>query len=87
MDREDTVVVTPIFARPRKVAGASVALAVSSALLAAACAPTPPPPKQGAWSVLVYPTPVRAIHATVLRTGNVLLVAGSGNDRVTTQCR
>jgi len=78
------VVGTLGFARPRKAAGASIALAVSSALLAAACSPAPPPAKQGAWSVLAYPTPVRAIHATVLRTGNVLLVAGSGNDRATT---
>ncbi|WP_242424047.1 PA14 domain-containing protein, partial [Frankia sp. EI5c] len=49
--------------------------------------PLPPPPPggctadcQGSWTVLPYEAPVRSIHATVLRTGNVLLVAGSGNN-------
>lgn len=71
---------------PRRLVGGSVAVAVGSALLAAACTPTttiPAETTQGAWSVLPYPTPVRAIHATVLRTGNVLLVEGSGNDKTT----
>ncbi|WP_242606966.1 galactose oxidase-like domain-containing protein [Protofrankia symbiont of Coriaria ruscifolia] len=47
----------------------------------------PPPPSggctgdcQGSWEVLPYQSPVRSVHATVLRTGNVLLVAGSGNN-------
>ena len=35
---------------------------------------------QGAWQVLPFPSPVRAIHAVLLYTGKVLLVAGSGND-------
>jgi hypothetical protein len=34
----------------------------------------------GAWQVLPFLSPVRAIHAVLLRTGNVLLVAGSGNN-------
>ncbi|AEH11652.1 galactose oxidase-like domain-containing protein [Candidatus Protofrankia datiscae] len=49
--------------------------------------PVPPPPPggctgdcQGSWQVLPYESPVRSVHATVLHTGNVLLVAGSGND-------
>lgn len=44
---------------------------------------TPPatgPATDGTWSVLDYKLPIRAIHATVLKTGKVLLVAGSGND-------
>jgi galactose oxidase-like protein/PA14 domain-containing protein len=50
--------------------------------------PLPPPPPggctancQGAWQVLPYQSTVRSIHATVLRTGSVLLVAGSGNNQ------
>jgi Domain of unknown function (DUF1929) len=35
---------------------------------------------KGAWQVLPFPSPVRAIHAVLLYTGKVLLVAGSGND-------
>jgi hypothetical protein len=35
---------------------------------------------KGAWQVLPFPSRVRAIHAVLLYTGNVLLVAGSGND-------
>ena len=34
----------------------------------------------GQWAVLPFNSPVRAIHAVVLRNGNVLLVAGSGNN-------
>ena len=35
---------------------------------------------QGSWQTLAYPSPVRSIHATVMHTGEVLLIAGSGND-------
>ncbi|MEE1756263.1 galactose oxidase early set domain-containing protein [Streptomyces sp. SP18CS02] len=35
---------------------------------------------EGAWEVLPFRNPVRSMHAVVLRTGKVLLVAGSGND-------
>jgi hypothetical protein len=35
---------------------------------------------QGRWTVLNYNMPIRAMHATVLRNGRVLLIAGSGND-------
>jgi Galactose oxidase-like, Early set domain len=35
---------------------------------------------KGVWQVMPFPSPVRAIHAVLLYTGNVLLVAGSGND-------
>ncbi|WP_212986973.1 galactose oxidase, partial [Actinoplanes auranticolor] len=34
----------------------------------------------GAWQVMPFNSPVRGIHAVVLKNGNVLLVAGSGND-------
>ncbi|WP_322756592.1 galactose oxidase-like domain-containing protein, partial [Frankia sp. Cas3] len=35
---------------------------------------------KGSWQVLSSQSPVRAIHAALLKNGNVLLVAGSGND-------
>ncbi|GLY08407.1 MULTISPECIES: galactose oxidase early set domain-containing protein [Actinoplanes] len=35
---------------------------------------------KGAWAVMPFNSPVRSIHAVVLRNGNVLLIAGSGND-------
>jgi len=35
---------------------------------------------QGSWQVLPFPSPVRGIHAVLLYSGKVLLVAGSGND-------
>jgi hypothetical protein len=35
---------------------------------------------KGVWQVLPFPSPVRAIHAVLMYTGSVLLVAGSGND-------
>jgi Domain of unknown function (DUF1929) len=35
---------------------------------------------RGAWQVLPFTAPVRSIHAVVLKNGNVLMVAGSGND-------
>ena len=41
-------------------------------LFAAAC--------EGTWSSNPTPSPVRAIHAALMHTGKVLLIAGSGND-------
>jgi Domain of unknown function (DUF1929) len=35
---------------------------------------------QGVWQVMPFNSPVRAIHSVVLKNGNVLLAAGSGND-------
>ncbi|RJQ73071.1 DUF1929 domain-containing protein [Pseudonocardiaceae bacterium YIM PH 21723] len=35
---------------------------------------------KGQWDVLPYQSPVRGIHAVLLHTGKVLLIAGSGND-------
>ena len=35
---------------------------------------------KGAWQVLPFPSPVRAIHTVLMYNGKVLLVAGSGND-------
>ncbi len=47
-------------------------------------AATPPrlttPEAAGRWTVLPTPAPVRSIHAILLQTGKVLLMAGSGND-------
>ncbi|MDP9407437.1 MAG: galactose oxidase early set domain-containing protein [Actinomycetota bacterium] len=34
----------------------------------------------GRWTVLAAPMPLRSVHATLLRDGRVLLIAGSGND-------
>lgn len=36
--------------------------------------------KEGRWDVLEYESPIRAVHAALLSTGKVLLIAGSGND-------
>ncbi len=41
--------------------------------------PTGGPATQGQWSVVGYQMPIRALHATVLKNGKVLLIAGSGN--------
>ncbi len=49
---------------------------VAAALPVAAGAADP-----GSWTVTATPSNVRAVHVAVLRTGKVLLVAGSGNDR------
>lgn len=35
----------------------------------------------GAWKVLPYRSPTRSIHAALLRTGQVLIAAGSGNNQ------
>ncbi len=35
---------------------------------------------EGSWGRTANPSPVRAVHAALLHTGKVLLVAGSGND-------
>ncbi|MBB4745266.1 hypothetical protein BJY16_008725 [Actinoplanes octamycinicus] len=35
---------------------------------------------KGVWQVMPFESPVRGIHAVVLRNGDVLLVAGSGNN-------
>jgi Domain of unknown function (DUF1929) len=35
---------------------------------------------RGAWQVLPFPSPVRAIHTVLMYNGKVLFVAGSGND-------
>ena len=35
---------------------------------------------KGVWQVLPFNSPVRGIHSVVLKNGNVLLVAGSGNN-------
>lgn len=34
----------------------------------------------GSWTVNPTPSPVRAVHAALLKNGNVLLIQGSGND-------
>ncbi|MEV6342897.1 galactose oxidase early set domain-containing protein [Actinoplanes sp. NPDC051851] len=35
---------------------------------------------KGSWAVMPFPSTVRAIHAVMMRTGDVLLIAGSGNN-------
>ena len=39
---------------------------------------------QGQWSTLPYNTPINPIHAALLNTGKVLIVAGSGNNPAVT---
>ena len=34
---------------------------------------------EGQWSTLPYPMPINPIHASLLHTGQVLVVSGSGN--------
>lgn len=36
---------------------------------------------EGTWTKAASPSPVRAVHAALLRSGKVLLIAGSGNSR------
>jgi hypothetical protein len=48
-------------------------LAVAAVVMAAAAC-------EGTWSTASSPSPVRAIHAALMHTGKVLLIAGSGND-------
>ena len=50
---------------------------------AAGTVPPPPttgPAAVGSWTVLQTQMPIRAMHATVLKNGKILLIAGSGND-------
>ena len=35
----------------------------------------------GRWDILPYESPVNSVHAALLNTGKVLLIAGSGNDK------
>jgi len=51
-----------------------------STVLVGDAGPVTGPAAEGRWSVLTYQLPIRAVHATLLRTGKVLLLAGSGND-------
>jgi hypothetical protein len=52
---------------------ASVAAAAVKCTAGIACT-------KGAWQVLPFPSPVRSIHSVVLDNGDILFVAGSGND-------
>ena len=52
----------------------------STMLDGAAEPPGDGPAADGQWVVLNYEMPIRSIHATLLKTGKVLLIAGSGND-------
>jgi hypothetical protein len=44
-----------------------------------AAPPSTGPAAEGAWTILDYNMPIRSVHATVLKNGKVLLIAGSGN--------
>lgn len=50
----------------------AAAVAAVAVVLASAC--------EGTWTKTSNPSPVRAVHAALLHTGKVLLIAGSGND-------
>lgn len=52
---------------------ATVAASAVTCTAGVACA-------KGAWQVLPFPSPVRAIHTVLMYDGKVLFVAGSGND-------
>ena len=52
---------------------ATVAASAVTCTAGVACA-------RGAWQVLPFPSPVRAIHTVLMYNGKVLFVAGSGND-------
>ena len=54
-------------------ADATVAASPVACTAGVACA-------KGAWQVLPFPSPVRAIHTVLMYNGKVLFVAGSGND-------
>jgi hypothetical protein len=43
--------------------------------------PVTDPAQVGRWTVTSTPMPLRAMHATLLRDGRVLLIAGSGNEQ------
>ena len=60
---------------------ASLASAITASLLVAGSGAPAGAATDGSWAVTSTPSDVRAVHATLLRTGKVLLVAGSGNDR------
>ena len=58
----------------------------STAVVAPEGAPAEPEPVldpavYGSWERTTYELPIRAIHATLLRSGKILLVAGSGNQQ------
>ncbi len=52
---------------------ATVKTTASSCSAGAACT-------KGVWQILPFPSPVRSVHTVLLYNGNVLFVAGSGND-------
>jgi hypothetical protein len=56
-------------------------LMVLATLAQAAMAATLDPAVGGQWELLGSPSPVRSVHAILLRNGKVLLSAGSGSDR------
>ncbi len=60
----------------RRALGFGTALCVALGLLPAVAGAT-----EGSWSVTATPADVRAVHVSLLHTGEVLLIAGSGNDR------
>ncbi|MEP6623271.1 MAG: galactose oxidase, partial [Acidimicrobiia bacterium] len=66
----------------RRVAIVTVTLGVVAAGLVEVADPvTAGAATNGSWSVTSTPADVRAVHVTLLRTGKVLLVAGSGNNQ------
>lgn len=57
----------------------STSAAAARAQAVTTAATTLDPAVHGVWAQTTYRLPVRAVHATLLRTGKVLLIAGSGN--------
>src|SRR4051812_47259263 len=60
-------------------ASLTAGLCASSAALAQTC-PANVPHLTGTWATLPYGMPINPISATLLRTGKVLIIAGSEND-------
>jgi hypothetical protein len=63
-----------------RVAGVAIVLVLASIFAQTAGARTTDPSVVGRWHVLDYKAPILAIHAALLRTGKVLLAAGSSNN-------
>ncbi len=60
-----------------------LATVVTAVLLALGLVPVAPAgaASDGSWAVTTKPADVRAVHVALLRTGKVLLIAGSGNNK------
>ena len=70
-----------VLVRRARCTAVAVATGVAVSLLTAGLAPAAGAATDGSWAVTATPSDVRAVHVALLRTGKVLLIAGSGNNR------